>query len=70
MSAWTCDRCGKGFDDCYCGLIAGKETLMHTEIILLANGYMEVVCIDPWLEGIKRHWLIRRTVDYSRICLQ
>jgi hypothetical protein len=43
---------------------------MHTEIILLANGYMEVVCIDPWLEGIKRHWLIRRTVDYSRICLQ
>lgn len=43
---------------------------MHTEIILLANGYMEVCCCDPWLEGLKRHWFIRRTVDYARICLQ
>lgn len=43
---------------------------LHTELVLLAYAYLEVTCIDPWLEGTKRHWVIRRTVDYSRICLQ
>jgi hypothetical protein len=43
---------------------------MHTEIVLLAGGYMEVTCYDPWMPELKRHWVIRRTVDYSRICLQ
>jgi hypothetical protein len=43
---------------------------MKTEIVLLSNGYMEVVCIDPWLEPLKRHYIIRRTVDYNSICLQ
>ena len=43
---------------------------MHTEIILLANGYMEVACYDHWRPEMQRHWLIRRTVDYARICLQ
>lgn len=43
---------------------------MHTEIVLLAGGYMEVACYDPWMPHLWRHWVIRRTVDYSRICLQ
>jgi hypothetical protein len=40
---------------------------MHTVITLLANGYMECVCFDMWLPELQRHWLYRRTVDYSRI---
>jgi len=43
---------------------------MHTEITLLANAYMEMFCWDMWEAPTKRHWIIRRTVDYSRICLQ
>ena len=43
---------------------------MHTVIVLLASAYIEVGCYDPWMPEIKRHWLVRRTVDYSRICLQ
>jgi hypothetical protein len=43
---------------------------MHTEITLLANAYMEMFCWDMWEVATKRHWIIRRTVDYSRICLQ
>jgi len=42
---------------------------LHTEIILLANGYMEVVCPDHELPEMQRHWIIRRTVDYKAICL-
>lgn len=42
---------------------------MLTQIILLSSAYMEVCCIDPWLPEMKRHWIIRRTVDYSQICL-
>jgi hypothetical protein len=43
---------------------------MHTEITLLANAYMELFCRDMWEVATKRHWVIRRTVDYSRITLQ
>lgn len=41
---------------------------LHTVLVLLANAYMELTCIDPWMVESKRHWVIRRTVDYSRIC--
>jgi len=43
---------------------------LHTVIVLLASAYMELCCIDPWLPEQKRHWVIRRTVDYSRVCMQ
>lgn len=43
---------------------------MHTEIVLLACAYLEVLCYDYWLPENRRHWVVRRTVDYSRICLQ
>jgi hypothetical protein len=43
---------------------------MHTQIALLANAYIEMFCWDVWQPETKRHWIIRRTVDYSRICLQ
>lgn len=43
---------------------------LHTVIVYLANAYMEICCIDPWLPELKRHWVIRRTVDYSRVCMQ
>ncbi|WP_157915121.1 hypothetical protein [Paraburkholderia acidicola] len=42
---------------------------LHTEIILLANGYMEVACPDYELPEMNRHWLIRRVVDYGVVCL-
>lgn len=43
---------------------------MHTEIVLLANGYMEVATWDMWRPPMLRHWIFRRIVDYSRICMQ
>jgi hypothetical protein len=43
---------------------------MSTSITILANAYMEVACIDPWLAPLLRHYIIRRTVDYNSICLQ
>jgi len=42
---------------------------MTTCIVLLSNGYMEYVCIDPWLPALRRHWRYVRTVDYREICL-
>lgn len=43
---------------------------VHTVLVLLANAYMEMTCVDPWARSIDQHWVIRRTVDYSRITLQ
>jgi hypothetical protein len=43
---------------------------MSTSITLLANGYIEIVCTDPWLSLLQRHYFIRRTVDYASICIQ
>lgn len=40
---------------------------MSTTLTLLANGYLEIVCIDPWLPPLRRHYSIRRTVDYCSI---
>lgn len=43
---------------------------MSTSITLLANGYLEIVCTDPWRSPLCRHYIIRRTVDYTSICVQ
>lgn len=43
---------------------------IHTAIVLLANGYLEVACFDMERTELRRHWVVRRTVDYSRICIQ
>lgn len=40
---------------------------MHTEIFLLASGYMELGCWDMWMPAELRHWAVRRTVNYSDI---
>ena len=47
-----------------------KFSKLHTVLVMLSGGYMELTCIDPWMAESKRHWVIRRTVDYNRICLQ
>ncbi len=43
---------------------------MSTSIALLANGYLEIVCVDRWLPPLYRHYVVRRTVDYKFDCLQ
>lgn len=43
---------------------------LHTVIVLLSNAYVEIACPDMELPELRRHWLIRRTVDYSQVCLQ
>jgi hypothetical protein len=43
---------------------------LHTVLVLLANAYMEVACPNPEAPEMSRCWVIRRTVDYSRICIQ
>lgn len=43
------------------------STTLHTVLILLANGYIETACYDMWLPEMKRHWILRRTVDYGQI---
>jgi hypothetical protein len=43
------------------------DSLVHTVIIVLANAYIEVVCADMYLPEIKRHWVVRRTVDLSQV---
>lgn len=40
---------------------------MSTTITLLANGYLEVICFDPWMPPMQRHYQIRRTVDYRSV---
>jgi len=45
-------------------------TLVHTVITPFSNAYIECACCDMHLPETKRHWTIRRTVDYSRITLQ
>jgi hypothetical protein len=43
---------------------------MSTSIALLANGYLEIICMDPWAPPLCRHYVVRRTVDYKAVCLQ
>lgn len=47
-----------------------SKSKLHTVIVLLANAYLEVVCWDYDLPALQQHWVIRRTVDLSRVCLQ
>lgn len=40
---------------------------LHIEIVLLAGGYMEVVCANMEMPEMLRKWVISRTVDYRHI---
>ena len=40
---------------------------LHTELVLLAGGYMEVACPDMELPELLRHWSIRRIVDWKNV---
>jgi hypothetical protein len=40
---------------------------LHTVLVMLANGYLEVSCPDMDLPEMLRHWTIRRTVDYRHV---
>jgi len=44
-----------------------KLSSLHTVLILLANAYMEVACPDMEAPEMRRHWLIRRTVDFRNV---
>jgi hypothetical protein len=41
-----------------------KFNRLHTVLVLLSGGYLEVACPNPEAPEMKRTWLIRRTVDY------
>lgn len=41
---------------------------LHTVLVILANAYLEIACPDYDAPGMQRHWVIRRTVDFNRIC--
>ena len=47
----------------------GFQSRLHTVLVLLSGCYMEMACVDPEKPELQRHWLIRRTVDYSRVVL-
>ena len=40
---------------------------LHTEIVPLAGGYLEVACPDMELPELRRHWTIRRLVDWKHV---
>lgn len=40
---------------------------IHTVIVLLANGYLEVACFDMDRSELRRHWVVRRTVGYESV---
>lgn len=72
--AWFMWRSGATFNttrraqQAHCRIFQGED--MSTSITLLANGYLEIVCTDPWRPLLNRHYIIRRTVDYASICIQ
>lgn len=41
------------------------QSHLRTVLVLLANCYMETVCVDPEQAIMQRHWVIRRYVDYG-----
>lgn len=41
---------------------------LHTVIVLLANAYLEISCPNMEQPEMRRHWLMRRTVDYRNVC--
>lgn len=40
---------------------------LHTVIVLLSNAYLEIACVNMEAPEMRRHWLMRRTVDYRHI---
>ncbi len=40
---------------------------LHTVLVLLSGGYLEVCCHNMEATELRRHWVIRRTVDYRHI---
>jgi hypothetical protein len=40
---------------------------LHTVLVLLSGGYLEVACPNPEQSELNRHWVIRRTVDWSQV---
>jgi hypothetical protein len=40
---------------------------MSTTLTILSGGYLEIACANPWAEPLRRHYVIRRTVDWSSI---
>lgn len=38
---------------------------LHTVIVILSGGYMEIACVNPEAPEMQRHWVIRRTVDFA-----
>jgi len=40
-----------------------KLTSLHTVLVLLSNAYLEIACLDMEAPEMRRHWMIRRTVD-------
>jgi hypothetical protein len=41
---------------------------IHTVIVLLANGYLEVSCANyDDASELRRRWFVRRTVDHNSI---
>ncbi|MDY7802800.1 hypothetical protein U0E23_10010 [Burkholderia stagnalis] len=40
---------------------------VHTEIVPLAGGYLEVACPDMERPALQRHWQIRRVVDWKHV---
>ncbi|CAG4900564.1 hypothetical protein [Paraburkholderia saeva] len=41
---------------------------LHTVLVLLSNAYLEIACHDMEQPELKRHWVIRRTVDLKHVC--
>lgn len=44
-----------------------KLNHIHTALVLLANAYLEICCYDMERSELRRHWIIRRTVDHNSI---
>jgi hypothetical protein len=44
-----------------------KPSKLHTVLVLLANAYLEIACPDMEATELRRHWIIRRTVDMNSL---
>lgn len=44
-----------------------KFNRLHTVLVLLATADMEIACPNPEAPELKRHWIIRRTVDLNSL---
>jgi hypothetical protein len=40
---------------------------LHTVLVLLANAYLEIACPDMEQPEMRRHWMMRRTVDLNSV---